>query len=138
MLLAMPREEFVEIFEPPPEREPAAPRKRSVDFAAVPVSQWKMHDRLENWARWARGSQAQRGKAGSPMFDLYRSGDAKRAYGEETSVPIDKDDAIRVAKAVGHLPPQKRAAIHWYYLRPRNPADSINRDFRAAECFHSA
>jgi DNA-directed RNA polymerase specialized sigma24 family protein len=92
----------------------------SVDFASVPPSQWKMHDRLENWRRWARGSQGQSG-GGSPMFDLYRSSEARREYGEETTVPVDKEDAIKVAKAVGHLPPKKRAAIHWSYLHPRNP-----------------
>jgi DNA-directed RNA polymerase specialized sigma24 family protein len=92
-----------------------------VDFAAVPVSQWKMHDRLENWARWARGSQRQNGTAGSPMFDLYRSSEAKRTYGEETSVPIDKMDAQAVAKGVSALPDKHRRAIQWHYLHPRNP-----------------
>lgn len=104
------------------ERKPPRP---FVDFAAVPVSQWNMHDRLTNWARWARGGSGEsaRMEAATPMFRLYRSSEAKRAYGEETSVPVDKGDAIRVAKAVGHLPPQKRSAIHWYYLQGgKNPA----------------
>lgn len=123
MLLAMPRDEYEEIFEPEPERRAEVePRRREyVDLESVPPSQWGIHDRLTNWARWCRGSEKQSGSTGSPMFDLYRSSEAKRSYGEETSVPVDKDDAIRVAKAVGHLPPQKRAAIHWHYLHPRNP-----------------
>ena len=98
-------------------REP----RRYVDFSSVPPSQWSMHDRLQNWARWARGSQGQAGQAGSPMFALYRSSEAKRQYGEETSVPVDRDDAIKLAKAIGHLPHNKRHAVHWYYLHPRNP-----------------
>jgi hypothetical protein len=60
------------------------PQRPHVDFAAVQPSQWKIHDRLENWARWCRGSQRQTGTAGSPMFNLYRSSEAKRQYGEET------------------------------------------------------
>lgn len=97
------------------------PKRHHVDFASVPPSQWKMHDRLENWARWARGSDKQSGVAATPMFSLYRSSEAKRAHGSETSIPVDIADAMRVAKAVGHLPPKKRKAIHWHYLHPRNP-----------------
>lgn len=93
------------------------PRRPLVCFATIPPSQWSMHDRLQNWAKWARGSQKQSGVAGSPMFNLFRSSEAKRAYGEETTVPIDQEDAIRIAKAVGRLPPQKRKATHWYYLQ---------------------
>lgn len=100
------------------------PRRPFVDFASVPVSQWGMHDRLVNWSRWARGGSGESARTeASPMFRLFRSSEAKRAYGEETTVPIDKEDAIKVAKAVGHLPPQKRRAIHWWYLEGgRHPA----------------
>lgn len=96
-------------------------RRPSVDFATVPVSQWRIHDRLENWARWARGMQRQVGEAGSPMFNLYRSSEAKRAYGEETSVPVDAMDAQAMAKGVAALPDKHRRALHWNYLHPRNP-----------------
>lgn len=98
-------------------REP----KRYVDFAAVPPSQWSMHDRLENWARWCRGRQGQSGGAGQPMFSLYRSSEARREYGEETSVPVDPIDAQAVAKGVAALPDKHRRALHWNYLHPRNP-----------------
>jgi DNA-directed RNA polymerase specialized sigma24 family protein len=97
------------------------PQRPHVDFAAVQPSQWKIHDRLENWARWCRGSQRQTGTAGSPMFNLYRSSEAKRQYGEETSVPIDKLDAQAIAKGVAALPDKHRRAIHWSYLHPRSP-----------------
>jgi hypothetical protein len=103
-------------------REP----KRYVDFAAVPPSQWKMHDRLENWARWCRGASGESARAGdaSPMFSLYRSGESQqRRYGEETSVPIDKDDALKIHFAIVHptFHPKCRKALQWSYLRPRDP-----------------
>jgi hypothetical protein len=96
-------------------------QKEYVDFAAVPPSQWSMHDRLENWARWCRGSQRQVGGCGSPMFELYRSTEAKRKYGEETSVPVDNKDATRLAVGVAALPDKHRRALHWCYLHPRSP-----------------
>jgi hypothetical protein len=102
----------------------ATRQKVFVDFSSVPVSQWRIHDRLENWGRWARGSSQQSGKAGTPMFNLYRSSEARRAYGEEVSVPIDKDDALKIHFAIVHplFDPQCRRALQWNYLRPKNPA----------------
>jgi DNA-directed RNA polymerase specialized sigma24 family protein len=97
------------------------PHRTYVDFAAVPPSQWPMHDRLENWARWCRGSPARDTARGSPMFALYRSTDAKRAYGDDTAVPIDKLDAQRVAKGVAVLPDKHRRALNWSYLHPFSP-----------------
>lgn len=96
-----------------------------VDFARVPLSQWKIHDRLENWARWSRGASAESARTAeaSPMFSLYRSSEAKRTerYGELTSVPIDNKDAYVVADAIVALPDKHRRALQWSYLRPRNP-----------------
>lgn len=100
-------------------REPKPPRLR-VDFASVPPSQWQIHDRLTNWARWCRGRQGQFGDAGSPMFELFKSDNWGRAYGEETSLPIDSMDAQRVAKGVYALPYKHRKAIHWCYIKPRD------------------
>jgi DNA-directed RNA polymerase specialized sigma24 family protein len=96
--------------------------RRYVDFAAVPPSQWKMHDRLENWARWCRGRTARDMAPSSPMFALYRSTDAKRAYGDETTVQIDKLDAAVIAKAVAVLPDKHRRALHWSYVKPHRPS----------------
>jgi DNA-directed RNA polymerase specialized sigma24 family protein len=95
-----------------------------VDFARVPIAQWHIHDRLENWARWCRGGsgQAARMERCAPMFTLYRSAPAARRYGEETAVPVDKLDAQAVAKAVALLPSKHRRAIHWHYLNGRNPS----------------
>jgi hypothetical protein len=93
-----------------------------VDFASVPPSQWQMHDRLENWARWCRGTGRQSGR-GSPMFALFRStARARTPYGEHTAVPIDRLDAARVQVGVSALPDKHRRAIHWHYLHPGNPS----------------
>jgi hypothetical protein len=103
--------------------EPSAMRqpRQYVSFDAVPPSQWKMHDRLVNWARASRGGDKQSGKA-TPMFSLYRSSEARRAnYGDETAVPVDRSDAILVAKGVVALPDKHRRAVHWYYIHPSNP-----------------
>lgn len=98
-------------------------RRPMVDFAAVPVSQWRMHDRLENWARWCRGASGESARLGesTPMFRLFRSGEARRAYGEEISVPVDKGDALLIAKGVAALPEKHRRALQWHYLDGRNP-----------------
>jgi DNA-directed RNA polymerase specialized sigma24 family protein len=102
-------------------REP----REYVDFAHVPVSQWKIHDRLENWARWCRGASGEGARIeSSPMFGGFASSDARRVerlYGALTEVPIDRDDALKIAAAVGLLPDKHRRALNWSYLRPRNP-----------------
>jgi DNA-directed RNA polymerase specialized sigma24 family protein len=98
--------------------------KAYVDFASVPPSQWKMHDRLTNWARWSRGASGERARITlSPMFGLYRSSEARtvREYGSETSVPIDHADATRIHVGVTALPDKHRRAIQWSYLDGRHP-----------------
>ena len=149
-MLAMPRrpDEWVEVFEggggegggeqrrtgvtipardKPGERRELRPRETStVDFASVPPSQWKIHDRLENWARWSRGASGEnaRIKFTSPMFSLYRSSDVqRRRYGGEISVPIDPSDALKIHFAILQpaFDPQARRALQWCYLNGRNP-----------------
>lgn len=107
-----------------PVREPREPREY-VDFAKVPPSQWKMHDRLENWAKAQRGPQKQSGVAAQPMFGLYRATEAKsveRMYGMETAVPVNHQDAALLGMSINELPEKHRRAVHWYYLRGRAPA----------------
>lgn len=98
--------------------------KHYVDFARVPISQWKIHDRLENWRLWSRGSSRQSGAVCSPIFGLASTSNAKsidRIYGELTSVPVDRDNAIAVNEGIGRLPDKHRRALQWCYLHPRNP-----------------
>lgn len=100
-----------------------------VDFSSVPPSQWAIHDRLLNWARWSRAPLGRDNAPATPMFSLYRSSDAKRRdYGEEISVPVDKDDALRLHFAIVHptFNPQCRRALQWSYLRPSNPSGAAH------------
>lgn len=100
-----------------------------VDFASVPPSQWAIHDRLANWARWCHGSSG-REDGTCRMFSLASSGayyNARR-YGEETVVPIDKLDAARLSAAIGLLPEKQRRAIHWYYVRDARGATDQARE----------
>lgn len=110
------------------EREAAAKarvQREPVDFSLVPPSQWHMHDRLENWARWVRGRDNQAGKTDSPMFRFHKSDEwDRRTYGALTELAVDKDDAVRIAKGIGNptFPDKQRRALNWYYLeRARRP-----------------
>lgn len=102
--------------------------RQYVDFNKVPPSQWKMHDRLLDWARASRGGDKQSG-ACAPMFSSYRSNNARdREYGAATVVPVNRPDAELLNAGVAALPDQHRKAIHWYYVhrgsRPKAQADS--------------
>jgi hypothetical protein len=92
-----------------------------VDVSSVPEHQWDMDRRLKNWAAACRGGDKRTGAA-APMFMFYRSSEAKREYGAETSVPVDRSDAIAVGKGISFLPEKHRKAIDWFYLHPRNPS----------------
>lgn len=96
------------------------------DYSHVPPSQWKMHDRLENWARWARGRP---GQDCTPMFRLHRTDSWQdREYGALTVVPVDKDDAVKIAKAVAALPDKHRRAVQWQYLQNARSATAKARE----------
>ena len=96
------------------------PKREYVDFSAVPPSQWAMHDRLTNWAKWSRGTARFDRAISAPMFVLYKSSDARREYGAPTSIPLDPKDATKVQVGVTALPEKHRRALHWYYLHPVN------------------
>ena len=93
--------------------------KTEIDFHAVEAKHAAIHDRLLNWARWCNGSG---GPSQSPMFRLFVSPARARA-GEVAhfSIPVDKSDAIRIAKAVIALPDGHRAAVQWAYVKPVSP-----------------
>lgn len=81
------------------------------DFSIVPDHQLAIHARLDNWGRWCKGS----GFAQiSPMFRLFRSSEARRAY-VECPIMVDEADAAKMAKGVLALPEKHRYSIHWYY-----------------------
>jgi hypothetical protein len=126
MCAVQDREEWIEIDEgstlPQPGSQKAEVRGRAyVDFATVPEHQLAIDARLVNWANAMRGGDKQSGKA-APMFVLYRSSDARRVYGTETVVPVNRSDAVIIGKEVGFLPDKHRKAIHWCYVHPGSPA----------------
>lgn len=97
-------------------REP----KQQVHFEVVPRSQWAIHERLENWARWCRGRQA---PSSSPMFRMYRSpAMAREQYGATTKVSVDTHDAQKIHEGIKALKERYRAALNWYYLNPVKPS----------------
>lgn len=106
-------------------------KRDPIDFASIPVSQWEMDNRLINWARWQRGASGERARTvdASPMFALYRSSDARREYGAETVVSVDKDDALKIHFAIVHpeFDPQLRRALQWNYLDGRHPAGAARQ-----------
>lgn len=105
------------------EREAAARarvEKPQVDFNKVPPSQWAIHDRLQEWARW---THSRTNDTAAPMFRLHRSdGWSQREYGTETVVPVDMDAALRTAKGVARLPEKHRLAVNWCYLSGKGAA----------------
>lgn len=108
------------------------PIREYVDFARVPEPQIVMHERLENWARWCRGTSGRDNAPSQPMFALYRSTDAKRQEritGALTATPVIKADAqlIQTAIAQPDFPTDNRWALHWAYLYPnRSPVKAAD------------
>lgn len=97
-------------------------RNTIVDYGTVPPEQWRMHERLVNWAK----SLFDRSKAKSaPMFERYVSSDARaerREYGAATAVPVNREDAHKLGIAIGFLPEKNMKAINWFYVKGgRNP-----------------
>jgi DNA-directed RNA polymerase specialized sigma24 family protein len=94
--------------------------RESIDFHAVEAHQAGIHSRLENWARWCNGREAPHT---SPMFRLSLSTARARSGGGMFSAgsPVDKMDAVAIAKAVAALPTGHRSALNWCYIKPVSP-----------------
>lgn len=86
-----------------------------VDFAYVPANQYDIHDRLLNWAKWAKGSGA---RSVHPMFRQYRND-----YWEPTPAAsyADTIDALAVQKTMKDVPEKHRLAVQWFYIARSNP-----------------
>jgi DNA-directed RNA polymerase specialized sigma24 family protein len=87
-----------------------------VDFFAVEAHQTAIHKRLENWAQWcfSRG-----GSSASPMFRLYQTPDH---WSREVGIPVDYQDAAKIAKGVAMLPQMHREALQWNYVTGGSPS----------------
>lgn len=101
---------------------------RFTDFAFVPEDQLAMHARLENWGRSCNGG---RSSSTSPMFRQFvpaRHWDG--GYCVATRAPCDRQDAVKVGRAVFGLPEPHRLALHWYYVQKT----SVSQGRRAVCC----
>ena len=94
-------------------------KTKEIDFHAVEEKHHAIHARLENWARWCHGARV---PSTSPMFEMCRGTARSRDdYGAVTAIALDRDDAVRLAKAVIALPGPHRIAINWSYVKPVSP-----------------
>lgn len=91
-------------------------RDAYIDFHWVKDSHEKIHAELENWARWCfnRG-----GNSASPMFRNVKPSQTWHAV--EISVPVNTLSAVKIEKAVGHLPEKHQTAIRWSYVHQGPP-----------------
>ncbi|OUM01656.1 hypothetical protein [Variovorax sp. JS1663] len=103
---------------------PARPRYKperwelKIDFHAVEPHQLDIDRRLRNWGTWCTSTPH---AASAPMFRLAVPAARARAYGSVTAEPVDRSDAIRIARAVAALPRGHAAALHWAYIKPVSP-----------------
>lgn len=86
-----------------------------VDFNHVPTNQIAIHDRLVNWAKWARGS---RGSNVHPMFRQYRNDYWEPAPPQSSA---DVLDAVKIQKVMKDIPEKQRIAVQWCYIARSNP-----------------
>lgn len=101
----------------PPHAARFTTRGPVVDFNYVAPAQRPMHDRLENWARWARPSY---GTGCHPMFRGYVAEQARRAA-VDAGPEIDGKDASVMQRAIGFLPESHRHVINWAYIQRGRP-----------------
>lgn len=86
--------------------------KKKIDIARVPAHQHSMHERLNNWAMWAKPGQS---VSICPMFRQAKS-NAFQWHPPEYRPTCDTIDAQFVEKAVCKLPSEMRKAIVWWYI----------------------
>lgn len=90
-------------------------RDKFIDFFYVATGQQEIHKRLENWARSCFSGG---GSSASPMFRLYRT---PEHWERKPSIPVDQQDANKIAKGVLDLPEKHRLAIQWNYVYGGSP-----------------
>jgi len=88
-------------------------KRDPVDFFTIRSGHEAIHERLRNWALWARGGRG--GSSTLPMFRFYRpDGYHELAVG----IPIDSLDATSLQKLMVVLPEKNRWAVQWAYAYP--------------------
>ncbi len=86
--------------------------KEKIDIARVPDHQKDMHDRLVNWALWAKPGQS---VSICPMFRQAKS-NAFQWHPPEYRPTCDTLDAQYMEKAICKLPADNRKALVWWYI----------------------
>lgn len=87
----------------------------SIDFNIIKPEHEDIHKRLENWAKWCKGSNS--GNV-HPMFRQYRNGYFEPSPARSYS---DTVDAVAVQKVMKDIPEPQRIALQWFYVRPGSP-----------------
>lgn len=104
-------------------RPPARKRRQdsaSIDFHAVAEHHRDIDKRLRNWGDWCNSRAA---ASSAPMFRMAMPAERARReeYGRLTVQSVDRNDATRIASAVGLLPAPHAHALHWAYVKPVSP-----------------
>lgn len=94
-----------------------------VDLNHIPNDQKAIHDRLVNWARWAKPRQSFKT---SPMFRWVKPSQ-QWEWVPTQSRPVDTADAQAMEQEVRQLPPQQRAALIWFYINPGSPKHTARK-----------
>lgn len=81
-----------------------------------------LRDRVENWARYSRGSLHRRpGRCASAEGRYVRSSGYDEEERRSPSVPIDERDALQVEAAWRTLAQQDRRVLKWHWIENRPP-----------------
>lgn len=128
MAAALLREQEIPVEQPKPAQRKRRNDQAAIDFHAVLDHQRDIDKRLRNWGAWCNSRAA---ASSAPMFRMAMPPDRARReeYGRLTVQTVDRNDATRIASAVGLLPAPHALALHWAYVKPVSPwkaCQSIN------------
>ena len=87
-------------------------KTRAVDFFYVSPDHHKIHDRLEDWARWCA---VHRPAWTSPIWKMGKS-NGRQWHAPELRPGCNIPECQDTEKAVRHLPILHRAALRWCYV----------------------
>lgn len=95
-------------------------RRKFTDLNAVEPHHAEIHRRLESWAASVRNRS---GPAVSPGFEQAQSS-WSRTPPDPIPRPVaavDRDDAMKIARAIAEIPVRNAAALGWFYVNSTKP-----------------
>jgi DNA-directed RNA polymerase specialized sigma24 family protein len=95
-----------------------------IDFFAVHDQHLRIHQQLEDWARWVKVRP--HGWQVAPMFRQYRS-KAWQWERPDLKATVNIPQAVEMEKAVSLLPEKHREAIRWVYVFSGSPVAMARR-----------